>query len=139
MIRKILYVIVLVPLAVLLIAFSVANRQPVDFSYDPLGGFTYDPVGGDPTMQVTLPLFVLLLSAILIGILAGGIAAWLRQGKWRRTARLNAQEAARWQREAQEWRQRLEESARRALPEAPPQTPPETPPRTPERQEEPLA
>lgn len=109
MIKKIVYIVVFVPIALIVIAFCVANRQIVDFSYDPLGG-------ADPTMSLRLPLFLLILVSILIGILAGGFAAWLRQGKWRRAARVNAQEAARWQREAQELRQRLEESARRALP-----------------------
>ncbi|MDP2618936.1 MAG: LapA family protein [Hyphomicrobiales bacterium] len=111
MIKKIVYIVVLGPIALIVIAFCVANRQLVDFSYDPLGG-------ADPTMTLRLPLFVLILAGILIGIVAGGFAAWLRQGKWRRSARVNAHEAARWQREAQELRQRLEESARRALPGA---------------------
>lgn len=110
MIKKILTVVVLVPVAVIVIAFSVANRQPVDIAYDPLGG-------GDPAMTLSLPLFVLILASILIGMIAGGFAAWLRQGKWRKAARANAQEAARWQREAQELRRRLRESTPHALPE----------------------
>jgi uncharacterized integral membrane protein len=117
MIRKIVYIVVFGPIALIVIAFCVANRQLVDFSYDPLGG-------ADPTMKISLPLFVLMLAAILIGILAGGFAAWFRQGKWRRSARVNANEAARWQREAQELRQRLEETARRALPAATAEPPP---------------
>ena len=111
MIKKIVYIVVLVPIALIIIAFYVANRQLVDFSYDPLGG-------ADPAMIVRLPLFVLILASILIGMVAGGFAAWLRQGKWRRAARVNAHEAERWQREAQELRRRLEESAPPALPGA---------------------
>ena len=111
MIRKILYGVVLVPIALIVIAFCVANRQLVDFSYDPLGG-------SDPAMILRLPLFVLILGGILIGMVAGGFAAWLRQGKWRRAARANAHEAARWQREAQDLRRRIEEGAPRALPGA---------------------
>jgi uncharacterized integral membrane protein len=111
MIKKILYAVILVPAALVIIAFCVANRQLVGFSYDPLGG-------NDPAMTLRLPLFVLILGGILIGMLAGGFAAWLRQGKWRRAARTNAQEAARWQREARDLRRRLDESVPRAIPDA---------------------
>jgi len=112
MIKKILYAVILVPLALIVIAFCVANRHLVDLSYDPLGG-------SDPTMILKLPLFVLILAGILVGMIAGGFAAWLRQGKWRRAARTNAHEAARWQREAQDLRRQLDESAApRALPAA---------------------
>ena len=109
MIRKILYIVVLGPIALFIIAFCVANRKLVDVSFDPLGG-------SDPALTIELPLFILILVSILVGILAGGFAAWLRQDKWRRTARANAHAAARWQNEAQDMRQRLEDSAPRALP-----------------------
>ena len=32
-------------------------------------------------------MFLLLLIVLIIGVLVGGIAAWLRQSKWRRVAR----------------------------------------------------
>ena len=111
MIKKILYIVVLGPIALVIIALCVANRQLVNFSFDPLAF-------ADPAMSLRLPLFVLILVSILLGILAGGFAAWVRQGKWRQAARANAHEAARWQREAEEARRRLEESAPRALPGA---------------------
>jgi uncharacterized integral membrane protein len=117
MIRKILYVVIFGPIALVIIAFFVANRRLVDFSYDPLGG-------SDPAMTLRLPLFVLILGGILIGMLAGGFAAWLRQGKWRRAARTNAHEAARWQREARDLRRQLDERAPRALPGATADPPP---------------
>src|SRR5262249_56801764 len=40
-----------------------------------------------------VPLFALLLALLLLGVIVGGVAAWLRQGKWRRAARLAQGEA----------------------------------------------
>jgi uncharacterized membrane-anchored protein YhcB (DUF1043 family) len=41
-----------------------------------------------------LPLFALVIVLLVLGILIGGIAAWLRQSKWRRTARRLEREIA---------------------------------------------
>jgi uncharacterized membrane-anchored protein YhcB (DUF1043 family) len=35
-----------------------------------------------------VPLFELLLAGVVGGVVIGGVAAWLRQSKWRRAARL---------------------------------------------------
>ena len=117
MMRKILYIVVFGPIALIVIALSIANRQLIAFSFDPLDG-------DDPALTLRLPLFALVLVSILIGILAGGFAAWVRQGKWRKAARANAHEMARWQREVRELRRQLDESAPRALPGASADPPP---------------
>ena len=109
MIKKFAWVLIGGPVALVVIALSVANRHMVVFSYDPLGG-------GDPALQLKLPLFVLQMAGVLAGIAAGGAAAWWRQGKWRRAARENAHLAARRQREADELRRRLDEMATARLP-----------------------
>ena len=80
MIRKIVTVCVLVPLAVLIVVFAVANRQMVVVSLDPFGSL-------DPAYAVRMPLFILIFVLLIFGVLTGGIAAWLRQSKWRRHAR----------------------------------------------------
>ena len=80
MLRKIVAALVLVPLAVIIIAFAVANRQIVTLSLDPFGG-------SEPAVSVTLPLFALIILVLIAGVLIGGAAAWLRQGNWRRDAR----------------------------------------------------
>jgi uncharacterized integral membrane protein len=69
-----------VPLAVIIIAFAVANRQVTTVSLDPFSA-------EHPAASLTLPLFALVIVLLVIGIVIGGIAAWLRQSKWRRTAR----------------------------------------------------
>jgi uncharacterized integral membrane protein len=80
MIRKFFMAIVLVPLAVILIAFAVANRQTVMVSFDP-----FDPA--QPAYAASLPLFVLILVILIFGVLLGGIAVWLRQARWSWAAR----------------------------------------------------
>ena len=36
---------------------------------------------------MTLPLFALIIVLLIVGVVIGGVAAWLRQGNWRRAAR----------------------------------------------------
>ena len=79
-VRKIVAALILVPLAIVIVAFAVANRQTVTVSLDPFSS-------EQPAASVTLPLFALIIVLLIVGVVIGGIAAWLRQGKWRRTAR----------------------------------------------------
>jgi uncharacterized integral membrane protein len=78
--RKIVTAIIVVPLVVIIVAFAVANRQAVTVSFDPLSSTS-------PAYVVTLPLFAVIFVVLILGVLIGGFAAWLRQGKWRRMAR----------------------------------------------------
>jgi uncharacterized integral membrane protein len=80
LLRKIVAALILVPLAVVIIAFAVANRQLVTVSFDPFSA-------NEPAASLTLPLFALLIVTLIAGVIVGGVAAWLRQGKWRGTAR----------------------------------------------------
>jgi uncharacterized integral membrane protein len=78
--RKIVAAVILIPLAIVIIAFAVANRQIVTVSLDPFSS-------EHPASSLTLPLFVLILVLLIAGVVIGGVAAWLRQAKWRRVAR----------------------------------------------------
>ena len=80
MFRKIVTTIIVVPLAAVIIAFAVANRQAVTVSFDPFSATA-------PAYAATLPLFAVIFAVLILGVLIGGIAAWLGQGKWRRSAR----------------------------------------------------
>src|SRR5262249_33034618 len=86
MIRKPVSALILVPLAIVLIVFAVANRQTVVVSFDP-----FDSV--HPALSAAFPLFVLILILVIGGVIIGGIAAWLRQSKWRARARRHEREA----------------------------------------------
>jgi hypothetical protein len=80
MIRKVVSALILVPFAILFVVFAVANRQTVLISFDP-----FDQT--HPMLAVGLPLFALILLLVLGGVILGGVAAWLGQGKWRWRAR----------------------------------------------------
>ncbi|MEA2951098.1 MAG: hypothetical protein QOJ96_618 [Alphaproteobacteria bacterium] len=80
MIRRIVTALILVPLAIIFICFAVANRQTIVVSFDP-----FDSV--QPAFAASMPLFVLIFVLLSLGVLIGGTAAWLRQSRWRRTAR----------------------------------------------------
>jgi uncharacterized integral membrane protein len=80
MLRKILTAVVVIPLVVIIVAFAVANRQTITVSFDPLSS-------ANPAYAATVPLFVLIFAVLIFGVVIGGFAAWIRQGKWRRAAR----------------------------------------------------
>jgi uncharacterized integral membrane protein len=80
MLRKIVRTLVLVPLAILIVVLAVANRHGVTISLDP-----FSPTA--PALSLTVPLFLVILLAVIGGVILGGTAAWFRQAKWRRTAR----------------------------------------------------
>lgn len=78
--KKLFAFLILLPIAVVVVALALVNRHPVTISLDP---FAAD----DMTYSVQVPLFVLALALVAFGVLLGGVAAWFKQGKWRRLAR----------------------------------------------------
>lgn len=74
MLRKFVSLFVLLPLAIVLIAFTVANRAMVVVSLDP-----FSPQ--QPALALEMPLFVLVFLSLLAGVIAGGVATWLGQGR----------------------------------------------------------
>jgi len=83
MINRIVIVLVLVPLAVILIALSVANREAISFTIDP-----FNP--GNPALSYSAPLFVWLFASLILGLI---LATWYNQGKHRKLARQRKLEA----------------------------------------------
>ena len=86
MVNRFFSVIVLVPLAVIVIALAVANREMVAFTLDP-----FNP--GNPALTLSLPFFIFLFAAFGLGVVVGGAATWIRQGRYRRLARQRGVEA----------------------------------------------
>jgi len=103
--RKIVSALIVVPLAIVIIVFAVANRQSVTVSFDPFSS-------SSPAYAATLPLFVVIFTVLIVGVLVGGIAAWIGQAKWRRAARKRDAEV-------RVLRQELESIRRRFAPEPP--------------------
>lgn len=85
-VKTLLKAIVLVPIAILAIAFAVANRQVVAISFDPFSA-------GDPIFALAAPLFLLVFLLLCCGVAIGGAASWLGQGRYRRIARRATAEA----------------------------------------------
>jgi uncharacterized integral membrane protein len=84
--RKFLTWLVLIPLGLIFIVFAVANRHLVTVSFDPINS-------SNPSVAVTLPLFVVIIMVAIAGVVAGGCATWLRQRHWRRAARQHEADA----------------------------------------------
>ena len=84
--RKFLTAVVLIPLGLIFVVFAVANRHLVTVSFDPFNS-------ADPSIAVTLPLFVVIIAVAMAGVVAGGTATWFRQRHWRRAARRHEADA----------------------------------------------
>ncbi|MBC7280977.1 DUF1049 domain-containing protein [Hoeflea sp.] len=93
MIKRIIVLAILIPLGVILIMLSVANRTAVTLALNP-----FDP--SDQVLSVTLPFFVFVFLALIIGMIIGSLATWIKQGKHRKQARVQASEAVKWHGEA---------------------------------------
>src|ERR1700710_1458140 len=78
--RKFLMALVLIPLGLIFVVFAVANRHLVTVSFDPFNST-------DPSLAVTLPLFVVIIAVAIAGVVAGGSATWFRQRHWRGSPR----------------------------------------------------
>ena len=92
---RILSWIVGIPVAAAVVAFAVANRGSVKLSLLPL------------PFEIELPLYLVVLGAMLAGLILGGLIAWLSAGRLRRRARQSAREAEASSREAQALREKI--------------------------------
>jgi uncharacterized integral membrane protein len=84
--RKFFTALIVIPLGLLFVVFAVANRHFVTVSFDPFNA-------RDPSVGIAMPLFAVIIVVAILGVLAGGIATWIRQGFWRRAARQYEAEA----------------------------------------------
>jgi uncharacterized integral membrane protein len=91
--RKLVLVVFTIPLAIILIALSVANRAPVLATLDP-----FNP--GNPALSFSLPLFAIVLAAMMVGVVLGSLLTWVKQGKHRSRAKTEASRADAIKREA---------------------------------------
>jgi uncharacterized integral membrane protein len=91
--RRIVWLLIALPAGLLLVALAVANRHEVRLALDP-----FRPEA--PVLSLVLPFYAYLLAALLVGVLLGGVAMWMSQSRWRRSARVQGKAAARWHAEA---------------------------------------
>ncbi|MBI5013659.1 MAG: LapA family protein [Methylocystis sp.] len=85
--KSILRVIVFVPLALIILFFSMANRGSVRIGLDPFAPSD----GSGPSFEA--PIFLVVLASMAIGVLAGGISSWLGHLSVRRAAKVARAEA----------------------------------------------
>jgi uncharacterized integral membrane protein len=99
MLRNVLKWLILLPSAVVIVVFAVANRERISVSLDP---FSSVP----PAVSVHVPLFLLVLIVLMLGVIIGGVSAWLGQAKWRRTVRRLRLELHHARADADAWKRR---------------------------------
>ena len=95
------------PVAIVGVAFAVANRQWITVSLDPTSRDA-------PLISINMPLWALFFCGAFAGLIAGWTACWLAQSKWRRSAKSARAELAKAQAEAAQ-RKREAESKSDAL------------------------
>lgn len=101
-----------IPIAILLILLSVANRHWVMFSIDPLNTEA-------PAFAISLPFFVYIFMALIIGAIIGSCLTWFAQGKHRRALREKSYEATKLQREYEKDHPELKQPAPEIAPGLP--------------------
>jgi uncharacterized integral membrane protein len=72
---KLLYWLIALPIGLILIVFSVSNRDGVVVSFSPL------------PYEMSIPLFLLVFIVFVVGILVGGLLGWMGGHGARRRAR----------------------------------------------------
>lgn len=107
MLKKAQWIFIWLPLAAVLLALAVANRETVLVSWNPLSD--------SPSTGIEAPLFLVILFSIAVGALCGGFTVWLGQGKWRRAAKQRGQEASRLRRESEQLGRQLEAASQPRL------------------------
>lgn len=85
MLSRFFMVVIVVPVAVIMIALAVANREAVPFTIDP-----FNP--GNPSLTIQMPFFVYLFLALVLGVVVGSFVTWWKQARYRKLARQRGQE-----------------------------------------------
>ncbi len=112
MLRKIVNALILLPLGLIFIVFAVANRHRVTVSFDPFNS-------SDPAIGLSLPLFVVIVLMAMLGVIAGGVATWFGQRRWRTAARRHEADAHEVRMQLASLQQRVAADARNAAAQGP--------------------
>lgn len=99
--KKFISLLFLVPIGIIIVALSVANRQQVSLAIPP-------QVNDAPLYSFSLPLYALLFGTLFVGLIIGSTATWFTQGKHRKQAREQKLEATKMTFEAQKQKERAD-------------------------------
>ena len=84
--RKFFSTLFAILLGLIFVIFAVANRHFVTVSFDPFNST-------NPSVAASMPLFALIIAVAILGVIAGGMATWFGQRRWRRAARQHEADA----------------------------------------------
>ena len=104
MMKRLTTIFILVPVGVIILALAVANRQSITLAVPP-------QVNGEPLLSVSIPLFAIIFVALLIGMVIGSFATWVKQGRHRKLAQVHKVEATKATFEAQKQKERADSLA----------------------------
>ncbi|MBV9288465.1 MAG: DUF1049 domain-containing protein [Hyphomicrobiales bacterium] len=90
--------VVVAGVAIALLLFAFANRQPVEVSFDPFDSHA------NAAFAISVPLFAVAIACAMLGVIAGAFATWLSQGRHRRASRHHRAEAEKWRAQAESLR-----------------------------------
>ncbi len=105
--RHLISWIVGVPVMIVVVVFSIANRGWVTVDFWPF------------EVSTSLPLFVLILGTFVVGFLVGAAIMWLSSGRTRDKARANYYKASHLERELAAVRRKQAQQAAQAAPGLP--------------------
>ena len=108
MIKRIFFIVILIPLAIVLILLSVVNRSTVSFALNPV-------YSDDPYFIIQAPFFVFLFSALAVGLFIGSCITWIKQGKYRQIAREQKNLVEKWKKEADYYKKIADEAREAAI------------------------
>ncbi|QGM97694.1 lipopolysaccharide assembly protein LapA domain-containing protein [Methylocystis parvus] len=97
--KSVMRIIVFVPLALVILFFSMANRGPVKIGLDPFAA------SDAAAPYIEAPLFLVVLASMAVGVLAGGVSSWLGHLPVRRAAKIARTEAKKTRLEIEKLRQ----------------------------------
>ena len=92
---RFLKIVILILLGIILLGFAFANHHEVIVSFDPFAAID------NAALSYPVPLFVVVVVAAMLGVVAGALATWVSQGRHRRASRQNRAEAEKWRTQAQ--------------------------------------
>tara|TARA_R110002126_G_scaffold136226_1_gene280783 strand:- start:553 stop:888 length:336 start_codon:yes stop_codon:yes gene_type:complete len=108
MFKKIIRVVFFIPVAIILLFLSIANREPVSLALNP-----FDPA--DTFLSVSAPFFVFIFITLMIGMILGSVMTWFAQGKHRQRARQVSAESDKWHTEADRQKEKAENLANQMI------------------------
>ena len=97
------------PALVLIVWLSVANMHAVTVSLDATS--SVGDAAAPPAAAFTLPLWMVMFGLLTLGIIAGSVAGWASQRRYRREAREKRREARHWHERADEEQERAQRLA----------------------------